>query len=82
MQKELRSYFPRSLPNLDCVPCSVLNGLGVKDSVMSLLNDGDTEMKQQALLTLSKLMVSKWQFMNADSSSGTSPRRQVSGSQL
>eukprot|EP01138_Halocafeteria_seosinensis_P009835 gb/GECG01010046.1/.p1 GENE.gb/GECG01010046.1/~~gb/GECG01010046.1/.p1 ORF type:complete len:510 (+),score=68.20 gb/GECG01010046.1/:1-1530(+) len=60
---------------------TVLSGLGVKDTIMGLLNKDDPELRQQALLTLSKLMVQKWQFVGPEEG-GSASRRRVSGSAL
>jgi hypothetical protein len=45
---------------------TVLVGLGVKNTVMGLLECPSTEVRQQALITLSKLMIVKWEFVTPE----------------
>lgn len=46
--------------------CRLLNTLGVRDAVLQLLEDREEEddVKQQALMAMSKIMVTRWQFVS------------------
>ena len=43
---------------------SVLEGLGVRPVVMAMLKHEDDEVRQQALLATSKMLVARWQFVS------------------
>ncbi len=49
-------------------PRSVLQSLGVRDAVLALLEEREEEddVKQQALLATSKMMVRSWRFVGSD----------------
>ena len=49
---------------LSLVPCSVLAALGVRPVVMGMLKHDDDEVRQQALLSCSKMLVTRWQFVS------------------
>ena len=50
---------------------TVLNSLGVRPIVMSLLKRDEAEVKQQALLALSKMFLQQWQHVSG--SGGSTP---------
>lgn len=44
---------------------TVLEGMGVRPVVMAMLKHEDDEVRQQALLATSKMLVTRWQFVSA-----------------
>jgi len=53
----------------------VLASMGVKGAVMGMLRREEDEVRQQALLAVSKIMVSRWQFVSgAGSPAGGTPK--------
>lgn len=52
------------LPLTTCASlCRVLSSLGVRPLIMGFLKRDEDDVKQQALLACSKLLVSRWQFV-------------------
>jgi hypothetical protein len=51
---------------------TVLASLGIRPAVMACLKRDEEEVKQQALLACSKLLVNKWQFVTSGGSGGGS----------
>ena len=46
--------------NVSLVMLSVIDKLGAKELVMNLVNDSNTEVRMQALLSIQKMMVQNW----------------------
>ena len=46
--------------NVSLVMLSVIDKLGAKELVMNLVNDRNTEVRMQALLSIQKMMVQNW----------------------
>jgi hypothetical protein len=53
---------------------AILHGMGVKPLVMSFLKRTEDDVKHQALLALSKMMVTRWQFVGQAGSAGAAAR--------
>jgi hypothetical protein len=45
---------------------TVLEGMGVRPVVMAMLKHDDDEVRQQALLATSKMLVTRWQFVSSN----------------
>lgn len=56
----------RSPDHVGC--CSILQALNVRETAMKFLRSDNEEVRQQALLACSKILVAKWQFVASGSS--------------
>ena len=47
--------------------CRICMRMGLKEKVLRMLDENDPSLRRHALLALSKMMVSKWQFLDVAS---------------
>lgn len=53
----------------------MLASLGLRPVVMSFLKRDEDDVKQQALLAVSKLMVQHWQYVSGNAAEAATPKK-------